>query len=128
MVEPFTPITREEAAKRLSVSLGTIDNMIEHGEMPKPKAIGRARRLYWHPEIFFAWLDKMLREEAAPSPDTNAGDATSQASAPLPNALLKRRDPTNANERNWRPVEDHAARIRALNEDMPQTEPPRAPS
>jgi len=70
-VEPFTPVTREEAAKRLSVSLSTIDNLISSGALPPPKTLG-GRKQYWHPDVFYGWLDQQLRGETPTSPTTVA--------------------------------------------------------
>lgn len=63
MTEPFKPITREEAAEVLSVSLSTLDNMIGTGALPAPVSIHGSRRKYWHPAIFYGWLDKELRRD-----------------------------------------------------------------
>lgn len=68
-IAPFTPVTREEAARILSVSLGTLDAMIEAGELPAPRSLG-GRRLYWHPDVFYGWLDKLLRGETNPAADS----------------------------------------------------------
>ena len=73
MTTPFKPITREEAATILSVSLSTLDNMITSGVMPEPRTIGGSRRKYWHPDVFYPWLDQQLRSEPlAPSAQTPA--------------------------------------------------------
>jgi hypothetical protein len=61
-IEPFTPVTREEAARRLSVSVTTLDAMIDAGGPPEPIALG-GRRVYWHPDVFYGWLDKHLRPQ-----------------------------------------------------------------
>ncbi len=58
MVSPYQPITKEDAARILSVSKRTIDNWLADGTIVQPKSIGR--RLYWHPNAFYAWLDERL--------------------------------------------------------------------
>ncbi|WP_250473101.1 helix-turn-helix domain-containing protein [Caballeronia sp. GAFFF1] len=55
---PFTPITKENAAQILSVSVRTIDHYVQDGRMPAPVHLGR--RAYWHPEVFYAWLHRAL--------------------------------------------------------------------
>jgi DNA-binding transcriptional MerR regulator len=65
-VTPFEPITREKAARLLSVSLGTLDHMIETGVLPPPRSIG-GRRVYWHPDIFYGCLDQLLRADNRPA-------------------------------------------------------------
>ena len=77
MTTPFKPITREEAAEILSVSLSTLDNMIAAGAMPAPRTIGSSRRKYWHPTLFYAWLDQQLRAEP-----TAEASTPPQAAAP----------------------------------------------
>jgi len=54
----FQPIIKERAAEILSVSKRTIENWIAAGEMPAPFEIGR--RVYWHPDTFYAWLNQKL--------------------------------------------------------------------
>lgn len=55
---PFTPITKENAAQILSVSVRTIDHYVRDGRMPAPVHLGR--RAYWHPDVFYAWLHRAL--------------------------------------------------------------------
>lgn len=55
------PITRERAAEILEVSIRTIDNYVRDSQIPMPVRLGGGRRLYWHPEIFYNWLDWALR-------------------------------------------------------------------
>lgn len=55
MVTSFHPITKEAAAGILSVSKRTIENLVAKGEMPPPISIGR--RVYWHPDAFYSWLN-----------------------------------------------------------------------
>ena len=58
MTEPYSPITKEMAAEILNVSKRTIDNWLADGSIVPPHNIGR--RVYWHPDVFYAWLDKRL--------------------------------------------------------------------
>lgn len=58
MPTPFHPITKERAAEILSVSKRTIENWVADGTMPTPTTIGR--RVYWHPDVFFTWLNHKL--------------------------------------------------------------------
>ncbi|MGE8166015.1 helix-turn-helix transcriptional regulator [Paraburkholderia sp. NPDC080076] len=60
LTTPFSPITKEQAAQILAVSVRTIDYYVRDGRMPAPIHLGR--RAYWHPDLFFAWLDQALRE------------------------------------------------------------------
>src|SRR5262245_37064749 len=53
VISPFEPITREEAAGILKVSLSTLDNMVAAAVMPAPCSIPGSRRKYWHPDIFY---------------------------------------------------------------------------
>jgi phage terminase Nu1 subunit (DNA packaging protein) len=67
LTAPFEPVTKKRAAAILQVSIRTLDywleHSVEHGEMPKPKRVGR--HCYWHPDEFFGWLSKRLK----PVPD-----------------------------------------------------------
>jgi hypothetical protein len=65
---PFKPITREQAAEILSVSLTTLDAMITSGVLPPPRQLGDCRKLYWHPDVFYAALVGLLYAAPAPRP------------------------------------------------------------
>ncbi|MGB8250177.1 MAG: hypothetical protein WCF02_07660, partial [Azonexus sp.] len=54
------------AAELLSVSKRTIDNWIADGTIIAPTAIGR--RVYWHPDRFYPWLDEKLGVVPATQP------------------------------------------------------------
>jgi len=58
MTVPYVPITKEAAASILSVSKRTIDNWLADGTIVEPYAIGR--RVYWHPDVFYRWLNERL--------------------------------------------------------------------
>lgn len=57
---PFKPVTREEAVEILSSSLTTLDALIAKGVLPAPRPLGECRKLYWHPDVFFAALNRWL--------------------------------------------------------------------
>jgi excisionase family DNA binding protein len=67
----YQPITKENAAEILSVSKRTIDNMLADGTLPRPAYIGR--RLYWHPDVFFGWLDGRLGKPVNPDHGSPVG-------------------------------------------------------
>ncbi len=57
-METFKPITKEHAAEVLSISVRGLENWIAAGTMPAPIAIEGRR--YWHPTVFYGWLEKRL--------------------------------------------------------------------
>jgi excisionase family DNA binding protein len=63
---PYQPITKESAAALLAVSKRTVDNWIADGTIIAPSAIGR--RVYWHPDAFFRWLDEKLGADRSRQP------------------------------------------------------------
>lgn len=65
--EPFKPITREQAAEILSVSLTTLDAMIAGSVLPPPRQLGDCRKLYWHPDVFYGALHRLLCVDPAPT-------------------------------------------------------------
>ena len=69
-MDPYQPITKERAAEILSVSKRTINTLLANGILPRPIYIGR--RMYWHPDAFFTWLDGRLHAADIPKrlPDT----------------------------------------------------------
>lgn len=52
-------ITRQEAASLLRVSLRTLDNLIERGQMPRPVRLG-GRRLFFHREQLDVWIRRQF--------------------------------------------------------------------
>lgn len=59
----FKPLTKDDIADVLGVSLRTIENWVSEGTLPSPKKLGN--RVYWHPNIFYAWLEHRLTSEDA---------------------------------------------------------------
>ena len=84
----FKPLSRLEVAGILSVSIRTLENWQKAGLMPRSVDIGG--RVYWHPEVFYEWLDHRLRPTVEAGPDSASGvrrggcDASVQKSAPRP--------------------------------------------
>jgi len=65
VIQRFAPLTKEEVADLFRVTTRTIENWIEQEGLPPPVAIGN--RVFWHPDVFYEWLDRRLR---LPSNDT----------------------------------------------------------
>ncbi len=76
MTVPYVPITKEAAASILSVSKRTIDNWLADGTIVEPCAIGR--RVYWHPDVFYRWLNERLGVENTTAVSTEAGTDASK--------------------------------------------------
>lgn len=58
----FKPLSRDDVAAVLGVSLRTIDNWVSDGSLPAPAKLGN--RSYWHPVAFYGWLDRRLMSDA----------------------------------------------------------------
>ena len=86
MINSYRPITKEDAAQILSVSKRTIDNWLADGTIVEPKAIGR--RLYWHPDIFYAWLNERLGVSSGQSPSVSPPQAVQPKRTGRPRATL----------------------------------------
>ena len=56
---PFKPLTRQQVSEILGVSVRTLDNWQKASRMPRSVTI--EGKVYWHPEIFYSWLDRKLR-------------------------------------------------------------------
>lgn len=87
---PFRPLTKSDVAEILGISMRTIENMVKSQRMPAPAHVGG--RALWHPEIFYSWLDKELRQVESPevpeaygheTPENGALDMTSKDMAAL---------------------------------------------
>jgi predicted DNA-binding transcriptional regulator AlpA len=59
----FKPLSKEDLANVLGVSIRTIENWVNEGILPAPTKLGN--RVYWHPNSFYAWLDRRLSADAA---------------------------------------------------------------
>jgi excisionase family DNA binding protein len=55
----FIPLTKEDVAEVLGITARTVEAWVDQGHMPAPACIGN--RVYWHPELFYGWLDQRLR-------------------------------------------------------------------
>lgn len=122
-VTPFQPLTREDAVGIMGKSVRTLENWYGVGEMPEPVAIGR--ELYWHPEIFYGWLDARLKGLSwpalgtapmeAPAGSGAVADAQQHTTGPHqhdPGEVLRRPRPKGPNKFDGRTL---SARARARN-------------
>jgi excisionase family DNA binding protein len=57
----FKPLTKDDVADVLGVSLRTIENWVNERTLPAPKKLGN--RVYWHPGVFYTWLEHQLTAE-----------------------------------------------------------------
>lgn len=69
-VAPFTPLTKEAVASLLDVTPRCIELWVDQGLLPRWRKLGN--RCFWHPDVFFSWLDTYLKSEASlPDKDAN---------------------------------------------------------
>ncbi|MGK5008933.1 helix-turn-helix transcriptional regulator [Janthinobacterium sp. MDB2-8] len=59
MTTPFVPMTKEAVAAVLDCTTRTIENLVKSGGIPTPTLL--AGRVFWHPDVFYSWLDSALR-------------------------------------------------------------------
>lgn len=69
----IAPMPKEEVADLFGVTPRTIENWIEHEGLPAPVQIGN--RVFWHPDVFYEWLDQRLRKAPAKPADDALVDA-----------------------------------------------------
>lgn len=60
---PFKPLSKHDVAETLGVSVRTVENWVSEGQLHPPVKLGN--RVYWHPNVFYAWLDRRLSADAA---------------------------------------------------------------
>ena len=65
---PFKPLSKADVADILGVTVRTIENHVAAGILPAPAEIGNRR--YWHPDVFYAWLERALRKGETSPTDT----------------------------------------------------------
>lgn len=58
----FQPLTKEDVADVLGVTIRCVENWVEEGVIPSWRKIGT--RCYWHPDVFFGWLADYLKSDA----------------------------------------------------------------
>lgn len=79
MTTEFRPLTKEDVADVLGVSLRTVENWVNDGTLVAPGKIGS--RVYWHPRSFYDWLDRTL---SATSGCATVAEPMQVADAPEP--------------------------------------------
>ena len=62
----FKPLSKNDVADVLGVSVRTLENWVNEGNLPAPAKLGN--RCYWHPKTFYAWLERRLLDGSAPGP------------------------------------------------------------
>jgi len=74
MTAPFKLISRQEALAITGLPESTMALLIKRGQMPAPQPLNSGgRRKFWHPDVFYGWLERQL-------PDTSAPAATATSS------------------------------------------------
>lgn len=58
-IAPFKPLTKEDVASLLGVTSRCIELWVEQGLLPRWCKLGN--RCFWHPKVFFSWLDAYLK-------------------------------------------------------------------
>jgi len=61
----FKPLTKSDVAEVLGVSVRSVEIWVNEKTLPAPKRIGS--RVYWHPTVFYTWLEHQLTAEDAPA-------------------------------------------------------------
>jgi len=89
----FKPLSRVDVAKILDVSIRTLDNWQRSGKLPRSVEIGG--RAFWHPEVFYSWLDQTLRTTVhdtgtAPSLVQNTQSCRAPENVPAASRALER--------------------------------------
>lgn len=59
----FKPLTKSDVAEVLGVSVRSVEIWVNEKTLPAPKRIGS--RVYWHPTVFYTWLEHQLTAEDA---------------------------------------------------------------
>jgi excisionase family DNA binding protein len=75
------PITRQQAAELLGVSLRTISNHIRAGVLPPPHSLG-GRRVYWRSDVFWAAVNDRLEPALVQKSSLSIARATENRRGP----------------------------------------------
>jgi hypothetical protein len=104
--QPYRPVTKEDASILLAITIATIDNHIRNGLLPVPIAIGRTQ--YWHPNVFYGALDRILLPQS---------DAATVPAPPTPqHRHVTLKGPSSRSDVVSRSEDRDAAHLRKLNE------------
>jgi hypothetical protein len=112
----FKPLSRNDVADILGVTVRTIENHIASGVLPAPAAIGNRR--YWHLDVFYAWLELALCEGGGSSSDVEPAQPaglkeTRPAAGPTPLSVAPGPKPARGRDKGAA-VERARARDQAL--------------
>lgn len=97
----FKPMSKDDVADVLGVSLRTVEHWVNDGTLPAPAKLGN--RCYWLPSLFYSWLERRLgggavaAAEAAPAEGAPA--QAPQAATPMPEAARAARPKKQVSKR-----------------------------
>ena len=69
----FTPLTKQAVADSLGISIRSVENWINNGLLPAPAKLGN--RVYWHPDVCYAWLAHRLKADPSDESPSEPADA-----------------------------------------------------
>lgn len=73
----FTPLNKQAVADSLGISIRSVENWINDGILPAPAKLGN--RVYWHPDVYYAWLSHRLKADPSDEPLSLTADAPEPA-------------------------------------------------
>lgn len=60
-VSPFRPLSKEDVADVLGITVRCLEQRVEQGLVPRWRKLGN--RSVYHPDVFFGWLDGYLKSD-----------------------------------------------------------------
>jgi hypothetical protein len=140
VVQPFRPMTKADVAEVLGVCTKTVEAWERARIIPPGQRLGAF--VFWHPHVFYAWLDKRLKGQepthdavavpaaVPPTPEPSAATVTAKAATALQPSVVRadqggaaqcnverasgRRTPPAASDAGRRALERSASLIRDL--------------
>lgn len=104
----FKPLSKDDIAGVLGVSCRTIENWVNDGTLPAPKRLGN--RVYWHPGVFFGWLEQRLVSDETATPSQPLASESPQEQPAVPRQSRARHGRTDIERLRSR----DQAKLRAL--------------
>lgn len=101
----FIPLTKQAVADSLGISVRSVENWINEGILPPPTKLGN--RVYWHPDVYYGWLSRRLKE--------NPSEPVSAPAAPSAPARREAAPSDKAAARLRASTERKLARLQGLN-------------
>ncbi|MDN3544047.1 helix-turn-helix domain-containing protein [Kinneretia asaccharophila] len=108
----FKPMSKDDVADVLGVSLRTVENWVNDGTLPAPAKLGN--RCYWLPSLFYSWLERRLGGGAPVAADVAPAVVAPAEAAPAQASRAPKAGPLPEAERTAKPKKQASKRAASV--------------